>query len=88
MAGTFQSGDCLKTVSVPFEQVKAGDVIVFGEKGREDEIVHRAIAWRDGSRPPGSRFVPGMWLFSAAAPPEKEKMKSSTGCCLCGPAGC
>jgi hypothetical protein len=49
MAGTFRPGDCLVVRSIIWEQIRAGDVVVFrGHKEENNEIVHRVLSVRSG----------------------------------------
>jgi signal peptidase I len=49
MAGTFRPGDCLVVRLVIWEQIRAGDVVVFrGHNEENNEIVHRVLSVRSG----------------------------------------
>jgi hypothetical protein len=49
MAGTFRPGDCLVVKPATWEQIHAGDVVVFRSVGEEkNEIVHRVLSVRSG----------------------------------------
>jgi len=51
MAGTFRPGDCLVVQPAAWEQISAGDVVIFHGRAageRKDEIVHRVLSVRPG----------------------------------------
>jgi hypothetical protein len=51
MAGTFRPGDCLEVKPVAWEQIRAGDVVVFrgcGSGDEKNEIAHRVLAVKPG----------------------------------------
>lgn len=51
MAGTFRPGDCLMVKPAAWEQVRAGDVVVFHSRTaseEKNEIVHRVLSVRPG----------------------------------------
>ena len=51
MAGTFRPGDCLVVKSAAWEQIRAGDVVVFRGRSADEEkneIVHRVLSVQPG----------------------------------------